>query len=528
LTDLPETVQGIIQGVLPPVLLSLLLMLLPYVLRFLAQLTGVSTGMTVELAVQDYYFAFLFVQLFLVVTLSSGITKVISQVGSNPAGIPSLLATNLPSASNYFFSYILIQGLSTSAGALLQVTSLAFWFLWGPIFDSTARDKWARQVNLQTMQWGTFFPVYTTYATIGLIYSVISPLILVFVIIPFALFWVVYRYNSLYVTRFRFDTGGLLFPKAINQLFVGLYFMELCLVGLFFLVKTADADGNVTSEVPCKAQAVVMIVVLILTAIFQLLLNLAFGPLFRYLPVTLEDEAVVRDEEFARAQEEKWRLADGDSAEGEASDDDHATKTEDPAPQMPRGDAEAGGEQPAHANNARRAPGRLDAVTINLKNLARRPGTWADRSRARRASNVNARDGNQSDFGGGDALDQVRGVHRRHHRSPLPGDGEAQMGMTAISDALFGGIHDELQDLTPDERDKLVRRAFKHSALRARRPVIWIPQDELGVSDDECLRTTRFTKYIWISNQHAALDSKARVVYKKSPPDFDEVDLIEL
>lgn len=61
---------------------------------------------------------------------------------------------------------------------------------------------------------------------------------MIFNIITFSLFWLVYRYNTLYVTKFRFDTGGLLYPTAINQLFTGLYLMELCLIGLFSSSKT--------------------------------------------------------------------------------------------------------------------------------------------------------------------------------------------------------------------------------------------------------------------------------------------------
>lgn len=90
------------------------------------------------------------------------------------------------------------------------------------------------------------------------------------------------------------------------------------------------------------------------------------------------------------------------------------------------------------------------------------------------------------------------------------------------------GLNDEIEDLTPEERDKLVRRAFQHQALRAKRPVIWIPRDELGVSDDEILRTQQLSKHIWVSNEYTGLDGKGRVVYRRSPPDFSEVDLIEL
>ena len=163
----PAWIIAIIQGILPQLLLALLLLLLPMILRLLARNQGVQTGMAVELTCQDYYFAFLFVQVFLVVSISSGITTILKQLTGNPISVPSLLAQNLPKASNYFFSYMLLQALSVSSGALLQVFSLVIWFLWAPFMDNTARQKWARQTNLPQMQWGTFYPVYTNLAVIG-------------------------------------------------------------------------------------------------------------------------------------------------------------------------------------------------------------------------------------------------------------------------------------------------------------------------------------------------------------------------
>jgi hypothetical protein len=94
---------------------------------------------------------------------------------------------------------------------------------------------------------------------------------------------------------------------------------------------------------------------------------------------------------------------------------------------------------------------------------------------------------------------------------------------------LFGNFSDEIEDLTPEERDTLVQRAFQHSAIRARRPVIWLPRDDIGVSDDEIMRTKAFSgENIWISNEGTGLDRKARVIFRRAPPDFSEVDLIEL
>ncbi|KAI5304855.1 hypothetical protein KEM55_009242, partial [Ascosphaera atra] len=176
---LPEWVVSAIQGLLPPLFLSILMALLPMILRFLSKCHGNRTGMTVELTVQKYYFTFLFVQLFLIVSISSSFSTMFRSV-KNVMSIPQLLAQNIPRASNYFFSYMVLQALSVSAGALVQIVNLLSWFVLAPLLDKTARMKFARTMNLNMIQWGTFFPVYTTLASIGLIYCVIAPLIMVF------------------------------------------------------------------------------------------------------------------------------------------------------------------------------------------------------------------------------------------------------------------------------------------------------------------------------------------------------------
>jgi hypothetical protein len=113
---------------------------------------------------------------------------------------------------------------------------------------------------------------------------VIAPLILIFNVITFGLFWLVYHYNSLYFKNFATDTGGLIFPRAMNQLFIALYVMEVCLVGLFFLAQ--DELGHLA----CHAQGICMIGLLIGTAVFHYFLNTAYGPFSTYLPL-LRDSA---------------------------------------------------------------------------------------------------------------------------------------------------------------------------------------------------------------------------------------------
>jgi hypothetical protein len=76
------------------------------------------------------------------------------------------LAKNLPKASNYFVSYVLLQALSVSANALLRINKLVRNFVLAPIFDQTVSQKLERKRG-QDIQWGTFVPVYTNLACIS-------------------------------------------------------------------------------------------------------------------------------------------------------------------------------------------------------------------------------------------------------------------------------------------------------------------------------------------------------------------------
>ncbi|KAF2165189.1 hypothetical protein M409DRAFT_24573 [Zasmidium cellare ATCC 36951] len=523
LLDAPKWIQSVIQGVLPPVLLSLILLLVPIIFRLLVQQQGVPTGNAKELGVQQWYFVFLFIQVFLVVTITGGLTKFFSNLASNPGSIVQTLAKTLPAASNYFYSYLTVQALSNSASALVQTGGLFAWFILAPMLDSTARAKWRRQTTLSNVQWGSFFPPFTNFAAIGVIYSVISPLMLVFMLFVFSLFWIVYRYNVLFVYQFRVDTGGRLFPVAINQLFTGLYFLELCMIGLCFTL----------AEDPAIAQAVILIVVLVATVAYQILINMAFKPLFQYLPITLEDEAVIRDEEFARAQASKFApLTQAEDTrdiqdvleDHEREDDEAGDVAED---DEKRRIAEHKRNHTPHSSSSPDA-GRQPSTPQSDQ------GRWHERKESKpiwatdRWKRVAP-----------EAVGALRFIADGKRADQPPKDPEAQH---TVGDVLFSGFADELEDLSPEDRDLLVRYSFQHSALRARRPVVWIPRDVLGVSDDEIKRAKKMSTVmvesadgdkeektnIWMSNDGTALDSKGRVVFRKSPPDFSNVDLISM
>ncbi len=95
-----------------------------------------------------------------------------------------------------------------------------------------------------------------------LIYSIITSLILLLSFIIFDLFWMMFRYNLLYVTVFRSNTRNLLYSTTLNQLFTSVYVLKLCMIDLFFLVR----DNH--NKAICVDQAVIMIIATTMTLVF--------------------------------------------------------------------------------------------------------------------------------------------------------------------------------------------------------------------------------------------------------------------
>ncbi|KAF2470089.1 DUF221-domain-containing protein [Lindgomyces ingoldianus] len=528
LNTLPGWLISFIQGVLPPAFLALLFVVLPILLRFMAELTGVTTAGERELLVQNFYFAFVFIQLFLVVSISTGISATIDKLVNNPLSVPQTLAQNLPRSANYFYSYMILQALSISSGTLLQIAAVGI-LLISRWIDTTPRQKVSRILSRPGINWGNMIPVYTNIGAIGLIYSVVSPLIMIMMLITFGLFWFTYRYQMIYVSYAKAETNGLIFPKAINQLFTGLYFLELCLIGLFF-IQDGPHGGT-----PCFPQGIIMIVMAGLTVLYQILINRAFGPLFKYLPITFEDDAVRRDEEFQRAQASRWQPKGDDehrSLNSELEAHEKAEKRE--SQLLEEEDRRASkGYHPSESIEMKRMGGRRQSERLDANESSERPHkqSWANRSRSRSQSQSYRNSESHQKYKKGkhnvNPLNAVTNVLKSglgDVAGPIR-DIEAQ---TMPSAYLFDNIDDTLEDIEPDARQKLIARAFQHPATRAIQPAIWIPHDELGVAKDEISRTSKFSEKIWITSVNARLDASGKVMYKGLPPDRDPFENIEV
>lgn len=237
INNMPKFLRGIITGLLPTVMLTILSSMLPIFIRAMARLAGAPSAQAIEEFTQKAYFGYLIINAFLITMISSSATSTVVEIINKPSEAMSILATQLPTSSNFYISYLSLQGLSISGGSLFQVVTLFLYYILGYILDGTVRKKWARFSGLGTMAWGTTFPVYTNLACITLAFAIISPIILVFASGAFLLCYVAICHNITYCFVEAPDARGSYYPRALFQSFTGIYIGQICMLGIFIVGK---------------------------------------------------------------------------------------------------------------------------------------------------------------------------------------------------------------------------------------------------------------------------------------------------
>lgn len=245
---------------------------------------------------QAWTFFFQVFQVFLVTTFSSGAAAVAAKIIKEPHSAPTLLAESLPKASNFYLTYFLIQGLTSAASNVLNYSDLFEYLFYQYFRDKTPREKFTSFSQMKGISYGSLFPKFTNLFVIAVAYSCIAPLTLAFATIGLTLYYISYRYNLLYVCLSKIDTRGEAYKRALQQMPTGIYLAELALIGLFGARKAT-------------IQTILMIVLLVVTAAVNLVLDRTLRPLELYLgldklqeaevPFLAEEDGIPADDEIA-------------------------------------------------------------------------------------------------------------------------------------------------------------------------------------------------------------------------------------
>lgn len=238
INNLPDFLLGLITGLLPTIALAILMSLVTPIIKCAGGLSGALTIEELNTFTQKWYYAFQVIQVFLITTLTSSASATVESIIKNPENAMTLLAQNLPKASNFYIVYFLLLGLSTPSSNLLQIVNFILSRLL-PFLDSTPRDKWTRFNTLSQPDYSVLYPTVQILTCIFISYIIISPIILVFSTFAILFTLISYLYNTIYVQGFpASDARGKNYPMALFQALCPIYLCQVCLLGLFIMSKS--------------------------------------------------------------------------------------------------------------------------------------------------------------------------------------------------------------------------------------------------------------------------------------------------
>lgn len=277
INNLPPVLLGLLTGFVPPYLVSWFTSYVPKLFRHVAKLSGEPTTTQAELKTQAWYFVFQVSQVFLVTTFSSGAAAVATKIANDPGQTPALLAERLPTASNFYLTYFVLQGLGSAAQTIVNYSDLFEYYFYEYFWDKSPREKFTTYAQMKGTPWGSWYPKFTNFLVIAIAYSCVAPLVLGFATAGIFLYYLSYRHQMFYVVQTKIDTKGEAYKRALQQMPTGIYIAELSLIGLFGVKKA-------------PAQTTLMIILLVLTAVVNLLLDRMLRPLELYLGVDIWQE----------------------------------------------------------------------------------------------------------------------------------------------------------------------------------------------------------------------------------------------
>ncbi|CAO3590036.1 unnamed protein product [Absidia cylindrospora] len=271
--DGSDFLQNIVQGLIPTALVNIFMQVLPLILDYLGVLQGLRARSAVSESTLSKYFFFLIFNVLLVFTLVSTAINTVFILVKQPIEVARILATSLPKVSPFFINYTILHGLLLMPLKLLLVGSLivrgfSIWF-----YAKTPREH-ANARSPEAFNYGSGYPQPLLIFIIVLEYSTISPIILVFGTLYFAITYVVYKYQFLYVYFRPYEAAGQLWTMVFPRVIAGMILFQLTMLGLFIL-KDSFVLGALC------------IPLVILTLIFKFTIDAAYTRNSFHLPMQL-------------------------------------------------------------------------------------------------------------------------------------------------------------------------------------------------------------------------------------------------
>jgi hypothetical protein len=226
-------VSQFVNGYLPVVALLCLILILPVIFEFVARkYERRKTFSDVQKSMLGRYFYYQVVNIYITVTAGS-LWRSLSEILDHPTSLLSLLGESLPTMVGYFVALLVTKVLAGLPIVFLRVGALSRMLL----LRSLSSQKKLSQRELdeiyrpENVQYGWEFPSQLLVIMIVFTYAIICPVIIPVGLMYFCGSLIVYKKQVLYVYQPVYESGGAMFPYALQRTLFGLVCGQLTLIG---------------------------------------------------------------------------------------------------------------------------------------------------------------------------------------------------------------------------------------------------------------------------------------------------------
>ncbi|CAN4083741.1 unnamed protein product [Withania somnifera] len=190
-----KVIKSFIQGFLPGIALKIFLILLPTILMIMSKFEGWLSISALERKSASKYYIFTIVNVFLGNIIAGAAFEQLSSFLNQSANqIPKTIGVAVPMKASFFITYIMVDGWAGIAGEILRLKPLIFYHLKNFFLVKTEKDR-EEAMDPGSIGFNTGEPQIQLYFLLGLVYAVVTPFLLPFILVFFGLAYVVYRHQ---------------------------------------------------------------------------------------------------------------------------------------------------------------------------------------------------------------------------------------------------------------------------------------------------------------------------------------------
>ncbi|KAK1272367.1 hypothetical protein QJS04_geneDACA012194 [Acorus gramineus] len=281
-----KVIKSFLQGFLPGLALKVFLYILPTVLMVMSKVEGYLSRSSLERRTAAKYYYFMLVNVFLgSIITGTAFEQLHSFLYQAPTQVPRTIGVSIPMKATFFITYIMVDGWASVASEILRLKPLVIYHLKNMFIVKTERDR-EKAMHPESIALPENLPKLQLYFLLGLVYAVVTPVILPFILVFFAFAFLVYRHQIINVYHQKYESAGAFWPHVHRRIIASLLISQLLLLGL---LSTKKASNSTT----------VLIVLPVLTIWFHKYCKSRFEPAFRKYPL---EEAMAKDK-LERASE---------------------------------------------------------------------------------------------------------------------------------------------------------------------------------------------------------------------------------